>query len=150
MPSQFTFANEKFGVISNLATLFPLWLKLWQLPLRAWRESACIWHQKLRGLPFAFVILSSGSLMGDGVVVQPWEPMRRLCAFMRHFSAIRSVLDLVLLFSESGLGKAQFDSDYSGEDDASIFYLYGTYSCFKKIIFEESWDTTNSNSNRLI
>lgn len=53
-------ANEKFGVIFNF-TCHRLGSSraLWPLPVRAWREHACSWHQKTQGQPVA--LLSGGT-----------------------------------------------------------------------------------------
>jgi hypothetical protein len=66
-------------------------------------------------------------------------PLRRSCVrtFVRHFSAIRSVLVSKSLVAERWV---QFDSDYSVEDDASPIFLPGKLSSDAKV---ESKDTAN-------
>lgn len=95
-----TYANEKFGVISKPpATLCSSGVELWQLPVRAWCESACFRHKKLGAWPSVL----SGKLVRAGESVQPWEPGRRLCALRRDTSVqYAAFLFCILRGAESG------------------------------------------------
>jgi hypothetical protein len=124
-------ANEKFGVIFNLCTpsRIPRGCELWPLPVRACHEfplHGCTWHQKTQ----------PASSRKSSWLFWLWEPVRRSCVprfFARydHFSAIRSVflwLCSPLCGGEFCWG-VSFDSDYSGEGDASFLLFFEVRCC---------------------
>jgi hypothetical protein len=88
----------------------------------------CTWHQKTQPA-------SSRSREMSGSVL--WEPVRRSCvprsARYDHFSAIRSVFRRSFLSRERWLREfagVSFDSDYSGEGDASFLLFFEVCCCF--------------------
>jgi hypothetical protein len=117
-------ANEKFGVIFTFARHLAQPGELWPLPVRACHESPFMVALGIRKLspPVTrksfLVVFGYGSRCEDRVC--------RVLARYDHFSAIRSVfwlLLLCLLWVREGFAGVSFDSDYSGEGDASFLFF---------------------------
>lgn len=108
-------AYEKFGVISST---IPAWAP-WQhaagpgLPVRAWRDRVCNWHQKSReaGPRYPFGCLGLPSFLWEGrcedCVVKDTGVRYAACSGF-----------LISLFLGEGGSRVQFDSDYSVGDGA--------------------------------
>ena len=124
-------ANEKFGVIFTFARHLAQPGELWPLPVRACHESPFMVALGIRKLspPVTrksfLVVFGYGSRCEDRVC--------RVLARYDHFSAIRSVfwlLLLCLLWVREGFAGVSFDSDYSGEGDASSLLFRGMLLSF--------------------
>ena len=111
-------ANEKFGVFFKPRYSLPTarWVELWQLPVRAWCECACLRHKKPGACNFNSC----------------WEPGESCKRLRNHGSrgedCVRCGVTLQCNTRRSGSvsfwvqSLVQFDSDYSGGDDAPFFF----------------------------